>query len=366
MTASIKKRTVLFIPSLRGGGAERVVVNIANGLRRRNEEVSLLLYEREGVYFDELDEQVPIDDLGISSRYTRLFALFKYISFLKKKSPEIILVSGHSAFLLCFFLHTFFKHKLMVIVHNTVSEEKGVSRYIAKFFYRYADSIIGVSKGVSDDITQYASIFEDKVRTIYNPVDLRRIESLSMQKTEHLWLQDQTLQVVVAVGALSIQKNYPLLLNAIAVIRKTNPAIRLLILGEGEIRSVIESKIQKLGLSEIVELLGFTKNPYAYMRGASRFVLSSDFEGFGLVLVEAMASGARIISTDCPSGPAEILEYGRWGKLVPVGNAEELAKAIMSPITEFPKIEEMRVRASDFSLDHALEAYLQEIYVREK
>ena len=353
---------VLFIPTLGGGGAERVVVNLANGLSDYGDRIGILLLERAGVYFDELRDPVKLDHLGISSRIGRFLGFPRYISYLKARRPDVVLVSGHSAFLIALVGRLFVRHRLLVIVHNTVSSELGFSRFVARWLYRYADKIVAVSNGVAGDIKRYARIPPTKLRTIYNPVNTVRIRELSAHVPSHRWFKDPSLHIIVAVGSLTAQKNYKFLLQTIAFIKQKNAEVRLLILGEGHLRGELEDLISALGIEREVELIGFVKNPFAYMGRAQRFVLSSSFEGFGMVIVEALASGAKVVSTDCPSGPSEILEAGRWGMLVPLGDQSKLAAALVGQDDRFPSVDQARERASAFSLEPAVEAYRRAIY----
>jgi glycosyltransferase involved in cell wall biosynthesis len=162
--------------------------------------------------------------------------------------------------------------------------------------------------------------------------------------------------VVLGVGRLTAQKDFPSLIRAFAKVRAQKPC-RLVILGEGELRGELEALVASLDLSADVALPGFTDNPFAWMRQSSLFVLSSAWEGFGNVLVEAMACGTPVVSTNCPSGPAEILENGRWGRLVPVGDVDALADAMLATLAETTHAD-VATRAQDFGVEQAVAGYL--------
>jgi glycosyltransferase involved in cell wall biosynthesis len=162
--------------------------------------------------------------------------------------------------------------------------------------------------------------------------------------------------VILAVGRLTLQKDFPTLIRAFARLRARRSA-RLVILGEGELRDELEALVAELGLTADVALPGFVDNPFSWMRGSALFVLSSAWEGFGNVLVEAMACGTPVVSTDCPSGPAEILENGKWGRLAAVGDAEALARAIAEALDD-PNPPDVRARAAFFSVERSVDAYL--------
>jgi glycosyltransferase involved in cell wall biosynthesis len=172
--------------------------------------------------------------------------------------------------------------------------------------------------------------------------------------------------VIVATGRLAPQKNFPLLLQAFALLRRQRPA-RLLILGEGRLRPQLEALIAELGLGEDVALPGFVTNPYAAFARASLFVLSSDYEGLGNVLIEAMACGCPVVSTNCPSGPAEILEGGRLGELVPVKDAAALSAAMLRALdTPRASADALRRRGAYFSQERSAERYLELLFGQQR
>ena len=174
-------------------------------------------------------------------------------------------------------------------------------------------------------------IRENKIAVIYNPVDIDEIERLSSEAVEHPWFREET-PIIVSVGRLTKQKGYPHLINSFSLVRKAFPC-RLLIIGEGEDREKLLRMAREKALERDVEFLGFQKNPFKYMARASLFVLPSLYEGFGNVIVEAMALGLPVISTDCPSGPSEIIEDGKNGLLVPVGDEDALSRAMTEVLT---------------------------------
>jgi glycosyltransferase involved in cell wall biosynthesis len=198
---------------------------------------------------------------------------------------------------------------------------------LAKYFYPLAGYIIGNSQGVAEDLRQVTGLPSNRIRLIYNPVVTPELGEMKDARLEHAWFDPGQPPVILAVGRLKPQKDFSTLIRAFAEVRKKRPC-RLLILGEGPERSALEALIQELGLEQDVELPGFLENPCAYMSRASLFVLSSRWEGLPTVLIEALYCGVPIISTDCPSGPREILAGGQYGALVPVQDVSALADAI--------------------------------------
>ena len=221
----------------------------------------------------------------------------------------------------------------MVQVVNTVSQQyrtpvkKWLERRSLAWIYPRADAIIAASTGVADDLSAYTGIPAAKIQTIFFPTITANLEEKASQPVNHAWLSPGNIPVVMGVGRLTQQKDFGTLIRAACLLRAARP-VRLIILGEGEERARLETMAQELGLADDVDLPGFVDNPYAYLRRAAVFVLSSLWEGLPNSLIEAMACGCPVVSTDCPSGPREILDGGRYGHLAPVGNPYSLAEAI--------------------------------------
>ncbi len=229
--------------------------------------------------------------------------------------------------------------------------------------YPFADALVAVSVGVADDLAPLAGLPRGRVRTVYNPVVRPEIRRLAAEPAPHRWLSDGGPPVVLGAGRLTEQKDFPTLVSAFAKARRQRP-LRLVILGEAQradadrtARAELRGLAERLGVGAEVELPGFVANPYAWMARASLFALSSAWEGFGNVLVEAMACGCPVVSTDCPSGPAEILGGGRYGPLVPVGDPDALAAAMLRTLAAPPEMAELTARADQFSVDHAADSY---------
>jgi glycosyltransferase involved in cell wall biosynthesis len=227
--------------------------------------------------------------------------------------------------------------------------------------YPKADRIVAVSQGVADDLISLLNLPHEKVTVIYNPIFTPELFEQAKQPANHPWFEQNRLPVILAVGRLTRQKDYPILFRAFSLVRQVRPA-KLLILGEGEERANLERLAIELGIQNDVSMPGFVDNPFAFMAKASVFVLSSAWEGFGNVLVEALACGCPVVATDCRSGPREILDNGRYGRLVPVGDHEALAKAILETLDnpDFPANRQTRLqRAMEFSVDAAVDKYLK-------
>ena len=207
---------------------------------------------------------------------------------------------------------------------------------------------------------RFTGVSPEKVRTIYNPVVTEDLAVQAQAPLAHPWFDvdaSERIPVVLAAGRLTGQKDYPTLLRAFKEVRNQRPA-RLMILGEGQQRSALEALVKDLGIQEDVSLPGFVDNPFAYMARADLFVLSSAWEGLPGVLIQAMACGCPVVSTDCPSGPREILEGGTYGPLVEVGDARGLAEAMLSTLESSVPPPQLKARASDFSVEAISDEYL--------
>jgi glycosyltransferase involved in cell wall biosynthesis len=221
-------------------------------------------------------------------------------------------------------------------------------------FYPEADAIVAISNHVGDDLARAARLKRERVTTIHN--GLLRANALDLPPADHPWFAEPT-PVILAAGRLEKQKDFPTLVRAFAKLRARRPA-RLMIIGEGDGRARLEQLAATLGVRDDLALPGFQPNPFAFMKAADLLVMSSTHEGFGNVLVEALAAGCPVVSTDCPAGPAEILDGGRYGRLVPVGDADAMASAIEATLDHPLPPDRLRARASDFSMDRTADHYL--------
>lgn len=326
-------RLALFLPNLKGGGAERAMTTLAEGFLQHSCAVDMVLVKAEGAYLEQLPEQLRLIDLSARNTYLALPGLVNY---LRQQQPWALLSTLDLSNLIAVVARRFAWRSTRVVIRvaNTVSVQKRtplkkkIERLALRWIYPWADEIVAVSKGVADDLAAYAGIERRRIRVIYNPVIAPRLHRLASQEPEHPWFRENGVPIILGVGRLSEQKSFATLVEAFTLVRRERPA-RLVIFGEGEQRARLENLAQALGVAQDFDLPGFTSNPYAHMRRAAVFVLCSLWEGLPNVLIEAMACGCPVVSSDCPSGPAEILAGGRYGHLFPPQDAEALASAIL-------------------------------------
>lgn len=293
-----------------------------------------------------------------------IFALHSYV---KRRRPDAVIsfLNYPNVFLLLTALLDRSATRYVVNVRNHTSTKarnaknskrmRNAPRLMRRLF-RYADAIVTPSKGVAEDVVHITRLPQDRVTTIYNPVYHAEIPDIARQPADHPWLSQSNVPVVLSVGKLKPQKDFATLLRAFAKVRQTRAA-KLVILGEGSERDGLRGLAKNLGIDSDVDLPGYVRNPFAFYSRASVFVLSSAWEGLPNVLIEAMSCGCPVVSTDCPSGPSEILEDGVVGKLVPVGDAEQMSQAILDTLHDAPARETLIERAKVFSVDEAVMQY---------
>lgn len=365
-----KQRIAIFAYFMQGGGLERVLLNLMQGFVDRGYAVDLLLSIGEGPFMELIPDSVRVFYVGtprIRSSFTPI------IQYLRQERPHVLYCAesdrgfeGVVAGLL-----SFTRIPVMIGMHTIEASERPErmgdrdKRYlqIKRLICPLASKVIPVSHGLIEEIEEDFRIPKRKMHVIYNPVVTEQLKQDMQEPVEHPWLQEKSVPVVLAVGRLSHVKGFDVLIKAFKHVISQAEA-RLIILGEAAFyesdeREKHESLVRELGLEDYVDLPGFADNPYAYMKNVDLFVSSSRYEGFGNVIVEAMACGCPVVSTDCPTGPTEILQNGEYGTLVPVDDPEALGQAIVEALKSEHDIGKLERRAADFSEDKIINEYLE-------
>jgi len=357
-------KIAIYIPSLGGGGAERIMQILANEFVEKGCEVDLLLCNNSGPYIHLLHPSVNIVDF----RTKRVLkSIFPFTRYLKTQKPDIILSAlthANVAALLAVKLSGV-KSRVIISERNSFRiylsiPEKIVAfflRFIMRIVYPWSNAITSVSEGVSEELRLLLPKQKKKIITIYNPIITLDHIVLMNEIIDHPWLSDKTIPCVISAGRLELVKDYSTLISAFSKVIKRQEA-RLIILGEGSERNKLNQKIINLRLEKYVDLSGFVENPLAYFKKADLFVLSSISEGLPGVLIQAMACELPVLATNCFSGPAEILENGKWGRLVPVGDVDAMAEAMYDSLTEKTH-PDVKLRAMDFTVSKSVDKYLE-------
>lgn len=354
----------LLLPSLGGGGAERIAVNLANALVERGYAVDMVLLSASGPFLHDLVPSVRVVDLGAARVRSALVPLVRYM---RNTKPNAVLACMWPLTVLAVVARRLsgVRMRLLVAEHNTwsISQRdhrawiRPCIRWSMRLCFPHTDGVIAVSNGAAADQARFADVDAGLITTIYNPVvnpKLDRCRVLDQREADLLW--SRAKYRIISAGNLKPQKNQALLLRAMKLLSQRLD-VHLVILGEGQLRASLEQLAAELGITDRVTLPGFKAQPAPYFLSADMFALSSDWEGLPTVLIEALAAGTPIVSTDCPSGPREILANGRFGRLVPVGDAAALADAMAISLESEHDHDALRIRAQDFTIDKAVDQY---------
>jgi len=364
------------------GGATRRSLTLAGEFAKRGFGIDIVFANPRGplegrvpsaarqVVLDGAFSRIP--PLLRSKRAASRFAIPALGRYLRKERPRVLLSAANSVHLSAAVAHHRWggDTKLALRVCNHLSGSTGaglrpprpMERLLARHYVPRADFVIAGSESVADDLVAVSGIARDRIRIAYNPVVDEDLEKRAQEDPGHPWFRTGEPPVVLSVGRIVAQKDYPTLVRAFARLRAHQPA-RLVILGEAKTpkrRHRILTLAQELGVAEDVDLVGLVANPYAYMARARIFALSSAWEGLPGVLIEALACGCPVVSTDSPGGSKEVLAGGQYGELVGVGDAPALGDALERALAVEPDRKALRRRAADFSVDesvrHTLEA----------
>ncbi len=358
-------KITLFLPSIGCGGAERVTVNLAEGIVELGFEVDLVFVTSDDPpLLTDIPAGVNLIDLEAGRVANSLPGLIRY---LRQERPAALLSALEHTNVIALVAAKLARvdTRVVVSVHTTLSRAiKDSTLLRARIFpmlmrwsYPWANKVVAVSEAAREDLLKTVGLEPDSVQVILNPVVTPTLFEKAKMPLSHPWFAPGEPPVILGVGRMVTAKNFQLLLRAFARVRKERP-VRLILLGNGELFSTLKQQAQELNIADDVEMPGFAENPYAYMSRAQVFVLSSIFEGLPTVVIEALALGTPVVSTDCPSGPAEILEGGRYGTLVPVDDEEALATGILQQLQHPTEPSEMVKSWQPYELTRIAKEYL--------
>lgn len=352
------KKISFCLPNLAAGGAERTTVQIANGLAARGYRVDMVLLSANGPYLSELSASVRVVDLRVGRARYSIFPLARYI---RKEKPDVLISSllnipailaralsvTHAPIILT-------ERSLFSSISQTASSlTEKISFAVSRYLYNRADRLVAVSRASADDLVRAGIVASEKVQVIYNPVVSSGLKTLMKVQPDHVWLKEKHKPVILSVGRLAPEKNYDILLAAISKI----PEVRLIILGEGPERGMLEQLSYSLGIFDRVSMPGFVQNPFAFMARSDVFVLCSKYEGLPGALIQAMACGVTPIATNSPGGIAEILGDELRDNLVSTNDVVKLAEAIRKALTTPVERTKLIERAELFSEKASIDEY---------
>jgi len=404
-----RKRIGIVVNDMLEGGAQRAALNLASGLAAAGHRVDLLLFSAKGNHLPLIPNSLRVFTLNtriwrshrrhlrrippavevrhLGPRWTgRRISYFRVLAarrlqgrqtnhlrpmlahaalgiaqYIRLETPHVLLASLLSAEASAVVGRNLAGGGIKVavwshgFVHRISTEAPDIQLRMRDFANREADMIVCIARGEAGEFLRHTAVPRQKIAMIHNPVVTPDLPALAAQKPRHPWLLNNRLKVVIAAGRLDQVKDFPTLLRAFA--RLADKKLRLVVLGEGGQRLALENLARELGAAKRVDFPGWTPNPLAFMSRARLFVSVSQYEGLGNALIEALACGCPVVSTDCPFGPREILENGRWGALVPVGDDAALAAAMETALSQNPDRAALKRRAQFFSVERAVAEY---------
>jgi glycosyltransferase involved in cell wall biosynthesis len=332
----VENKLTFFLSSVMGGGAERVFITIANDFASKGMNVDLVLANGKGPYLEEISKSVNVVDLSCKQTFSSINQLSLYLQNIK---PQVLFSTQMHTNVVALMAVMISSHKPLVVLREANAVQAYESGFknrivllIAKFLYKKADKIIALHEAMKKEIIDVFHVRDEKITIINNPVSIEKIRKLS-KKENQINLFTGGSKFILGIGRLDKQKDFKTLILAYNIIYKKFDNIKLVILGEGILYAEIKNLIENLGLTNQVILPGFISNPFPWIKSAEMLVSTSKFEGFPNVLIQALALDVSVIATNCPGASAEILEYGKLGTLISIGDVNGLVKALMANLT---------------------------------
>jgi glycosyltransferase involved in cell wall biosynthesis len=366
--ATSAQRIACFFSTSGHSGVDRAAKHLIPALARRGYRVDLLKVRRHGPHLDAIPDGVTVVDLGSRHTYACVPALVHY---LRRERPAVMLSDkdrvNRTALLAGLIARRLagVPTRLVFSSGTTISIdlatrgalERWVQRNSMGRLYPFADQVIVTSAGVADDMARYTGLARERIRVVPSPVVPASLFTEALARPDHPWLGRSDVPLILGAGELCGRKDFETLLRAFALVRAQRPC-RLMILGQGRARERLLALAAELGVAEDVGLPGFVPEPYAFMAHADLFAFTSRWEGLGFVIIEALAVGTPVVATNCPSGPREILQDGRIGHLVPVGDDAALAAAMLQTLEAPPPEALLRDAARPYEIEASTDAYL--------
>lgn len=361
-----KKHLAIVVSFSGNGGVEKMMINLINEFTKyENLSIDLLLIKDKSKYLQNISEKVNIIKLRSKHSSTSFIPILLY---LKKNTPDAVLVAKERAGRAVILAKLLSRNNSRIVLRlgtnlaRAMQGKHALARFIryklTRFFYRHFSAIVAVSDGVRQDTHTVSNVPLENIHVIRNPVITPQLLQQSTHTPNHPWLTRKTLPVIMGAGRLTQQKGFDTLIQAFALINKQIKS-RLIILGDGDPKKELIELATTLGVQDLVDFPGFTNNPYSYLSHADLFILSSRWEGSPNALTEAMALGTQIVSTDCPSGPSELLQNGKIAPLVPVDDPATLANAAIQVLNNPIDPQKIKDAVSSYTPARAAEEYLK-------
>ena len=364
----MSKKIAFFVRTMHGGGAQRAMVRLASGFAALGHEVEVLTLDPEGSFREELSPTVKLTTLGPKRIFSAIPAIAYYM---RLQRPDAVIVTEPACNIAVVAAKILAQTSTCVMIREGLfpsvavrESPHGATRMayrLSPLLYRHADVIVAIAKDMAQDLATFARLPPERITTIaVNPVVTPVLSAKATQAPDHPWFSDD-IPVILGVGRLDRQKDFATLITAFNTLRGIRPA-RLLIVGEGPLRPELEALRLASPFPDDIALPGFSANPFSLMASCAAFVLSSRYEGLPNVLIEALACGAPVVATDCPSGPHDVLEGGRFGSLVPVGDAQAMAEAVLGILAQPVDRAISRRRGMDFTLEISTAHYAAALF----
>jgi glycosyltransferase involved in cell wall biosynthesis len=362
MPSAAALRVLFFLPTLHGGGAQRAILNLAEGLQARGYNVELVVGDARGELASAIPRQVTVVDLRCPRLRSAVIPLARY---LRQHQPDCLLSTVTHANVVALLAAGLARGRTRSVVRlssmlSAKAQGTALRDYVtfafARRLYRRADLLVASSRGAALDAARIAGVDVTAVKVAPSPLVPEDVAALAQEPVNHPFFAPGQPPVVLGVGRLACDKDFPALVSAFARVRRMRQ-VRLVILGEGPLRRQLERVADECGVADDVSLAGFVENPFQYMAASAVYVLTCQDEGMPGSLVQALACGVPVVATDCPSGPRELLEDGKHGALVPMGDVVALAEAIGAALRQ-PRAVAPEVWLP-YRTDHAVERYAE-------
>jgi glycosyltransferase involved in cell wall biosynthesis len=359
MDTAGKPKIALLVSFSGQGGVERLMLNLCEGLLDLGHPVDLLAIKRRSAHLQELPQGLKVVPLRATHTYTSIFEVIRY---LRSERPHALLAVKDRANQVAILAGKLARTatRIAVEIQTTISAALGDKSSVRKaawylpmrLLYPMADVVVAVSEGVARDLVEITRLPRERIQVIRNPAVSGAMFRLAQEPVDHRWYQDGSIPIITGIGRLTRQKDFPTLIRAFARVRSQLPC-RLMILGEGRDRAMLSELVHSLGVAEAVALPGFVVNPYPFLGRASLW------EGSPTALTEAMALGVPVVATDCPSGPREILQGGQIAPLVPMGDPEALAAAMLDTLARRPDKVALQKAVVDYTVAESSRRYVE-------